>query len=73
MSREPQYRLITDSLDLREGKTPLNQYFRDMVEQVMVWGLQPLLVTGDSWYSGVDNLKFLQNQKLGFRFWRGEK
>lgn len=25
-------------------------------------------VTGDSWYSGVENLKFLRNQKLGFLF-----
>jgi hypothetical protein len=53
--------------DKREGKTK-NQYFREMVEIVMVWGLQPLLVTGDSWYSGVDNLKFLKNKELGFLF-----
>ncbi|MBE9252001.1 hypothetical protein IQ226_23470, partial [Dolichospermum sp. LEGE 00240] len=26
------------------------------------------IVTGDSWYSGVENLKFLRNQKLGFLF-----
>lgn len=32
------------------------------------WGVKPRLVTGDSWYSGVENLKFLRNQKLGFLF-----
>ncbi len=26
------------------------------------------LVTGDSWYSGVENLKFLRNKRLGFLF-----
>lgn len=26
------------------------------------------MVTGDSWYSGIENLKFLRNQKLGFLF-----
>jgi hypothetical protein len=26
------------------------------------------IVTGDSWYSGVESLKFLKNQKLGFLF-----
>lgn len=36
--------------------------------EVIIWGLKPRLVTGDSWYSGVENLKFLRNQKLGFIF-----
>jgi hypothetical protein len=39
-----------------------------MVIEVINWGLKPRLVTGDSWYSGVENLKFLKNQKLGFLF-----
>ncbi len=39
-----------------------------MLVEVTSWGLQPKLVTGDSWYSGVENLKFLKNQKLGFIF-----
>lgn len=34
----------------------------------MSWGVKPRIVTGDSWYSGVENLKFLRNQKLGFLF-----
>lgn len=51
----------------KEGKTK-NDYFREMLVEVMSWGLKPRLVTGDSWYSGVENLKFLRNQKLGFLF-----
>ncbi len=39
-----------------------------MVVEVIEWGLKPRLVTGDSWYSGVENLKFLRNQKMGFLF-----
>jgi hypothetical protein len=41
--------------DKSEGKTK-NDYFRDMLEEVLAWGLEPAFVTGDSWYSGVDNL-----------------
>ena len=39
-----------------------------MLTEVMDWGVKPRIVTGDSWYSGVENLKFLRNQKLGFLF-----
>jgi hypothetical protein len=39
-----------------------------MLLEVIAWGLKPRLVTGDSWYSGGENLKFLRNQKLGFLF-----
>lgn len=51
----------------QERKTK-NDYFREMVAEVIDWGLQPWVVTGDSWYSGRENLKFLRNQKLGFLF-----
>lgn len=51
--------------DKQEGKTK-NEYFREMVEEVIAWGLNSWLVTGDSWYSRVENLKFLKHQKLGF-------
>lgn len=53
--------------DKKEGKTK-NDYFREMLTEAIAWGLKPSLVTGDSWYSGVENLKFLRNQKLGFLF-----
>jgi hypothetical protein len=53
--------------DKEEAKTK-NDYFREMVLEVISWGLEPRIVTGDSWYSGVENLKFLKNQGLGFLF-----
>jgi hypothetical protein len=53
--------------DKKEGKTK-NDYFREMVIEIIEWGVKPRIVTGDSWYSGVENLKFLRNQKLGFLF-----
>ena len=53
--------------DKEERKTK-NDYFREMLIEVINWGVKPRLVTGDSWYSGVENLKFLRNQKLGFLF-----
>jgi Transposase DDE domain len=53
--------------DKKEGKTK-NDYFQEMLLEVSAWGLKPRLVTGDSWYSGVENLKFLRNQKLSFLF-----
>ena len=34
-----------------------------MFEEVLSWGLEPLLVTGDSWYSSLENLKFLKEKK----------
>ena len=59
--------------DKQEGKTNkgfsrMYDYFREMLLQVITWGLKPSMVTGDSWYSSIANLKFLRNQKLGFLF-----
>lgn len=48
-----------------EGKTK-NDYFQDMVTEVFAWGLRPEWVTADSWYSSLDNLKFLRNKEVGF-------
>jgi Transposase DDE domain len=53
--------------DKKEEKTK-NDYFQEMLIEVITWGLKPRIVTGDSWYSSVANLKFLKNQKLGFLF-----
>ncbi len=53
--------------DKKEGKTK-NDYFQEMLLEVLLWGLKPRMVTGDSWYSSIANLKFLKNQKLGFLF-----
>jgi hypothetical protein len=53
--------------DKREEKTK-NEYFREMVAEVQAWGVELAWVTGDSWYSSVENLKFLRNEKVGFLF-----
>ena len=37
-----------------------------MLSEVLAWGVQPIYVTGDSWYSSKKNLKFLRKQELGF-------
>jgi hypothetical protein len=58
---------VTPIYDKKEGKTK-NDYFQEMLTEVIDWGVKPRIITGDSWYSGVENLKFLRNQKLGFLF-----
>ena len=45
-----------------------NDYFQEMLVEVLAWGLQPAWVTGDSWYSGTANLKMIKNHHRGFLF-----
>ena len=59
-------------VDKAEGKTK-NELFREMVNEVLGWGLRPALVSADSWYSGVENLKFLRKKGLGFLIGLGEQ
>lgn len=49
----------------QDGKTK-NDYLREMISEVLDWGLQPKTVTTDTWYSSQKNLKFLKNQGLEF-------
>ena len=53
--------------DKREGKTK-NDYFQEMLIEVLAWGLEPAFVTGDSWYSCVANLKLIKHHQLGLLF-----
>jgi hypothetical protein len=53
--------------DKAMGKTK-NDYFQDMLAEVLAWGLEPAFITGDSWYSCVKNLKTIKNHRLGFLF-----
>lgn len=39
-----------------------------MIVEVCAWGLEPSLVTGDSWYASLENLKFLRHQERGCLF-----
>lgn len=36
--------------------------------EVLAWGLKPSVVTGDSWYSCINNLKMVKNHQLGLLF-----
>lgn len=45
-----------------------NDYFREMLIEVMSWGVWPAWITGDSWYSSLENLKFIRSKKLNFMF-----
>jgi hypothetical protein len=38
----------------KEGKTK-NDYFQEMLKEVIDWGVKPRIVTGDSWYSGLES------------------
>ena len=58
--------------DKSEGKTK-NDYFQDMLDEVLAWGLEPAMVTGDSWYSGVDNLKRDQKPSVGLALRAGKQ
>jgi len=54
-------------VDKSSGKTK-NDYFRDMLVEILTWGLQPAWITGDSWYSSLENLKCVKHHTLGFLF-----
>lgn len=57
------YRLYDHS----DNKTK-NDYFLDMLDEVLDWGLSASYVTGDSWYSPTKNLKSIKYRGLGFMF-----
>ena len=46
--------------DKSEDKTK-NDYFREMLIEVLPWGLKPAFVTDNSCYSCVKNLKAIKN------------
>lgn len=49
----------------QEGKTK-NDYLREMIAEVLDWGLEPETITTDAWYFSKDNIKFLKNKGLRF-------
>ena len=54
--------------DKSSNKTK-NDYFHEMLVELLSWGLAPSWITGDSWYSSIGNMKFIR--KLGFKFMFG--
>jgi len=57
------FRLIDKSI----GKTK-NKHFREMINEVLIWGLRPAWITGDSWIARLDNLKCVKHHTLSFMF-----
>jgi len=51
-----------------KDKKSKNEYFREMLDEVLEWGLEPAWVTGDAWYSSLDNLKFIRKRGLRMFF-----
>lgn len=49
-------------------KKTKNDYFLDMLKEVMLWGLRPAWITGDSWYSSIGNMKKIRKLNLNFMF-----
>ncbi len=46
-----------------EDKTK-NDLLREMLNEVVDWGLSPKLVIGDSWYASLDNLKWIRRKQI---------
>lgn len=57
------YRIV----DKEEEKTK-NEHFREMLIEVLEWGLSPLWISGDSWYSSLKNMKFIRKNNVNFMF-----
>jgi DDE superfamily endonuclease len=53
--------------DKQDGKTK-HDYFREMIAEVIEWGLKPAMITADSWYASVGTLTHLKNGAWGFLF-----
>lgn len=45
-----------------------NDYFLDMLAEVLTWGVNPSFVTGDSWYSSTNNFKAIRKNELSSLF-----
>ena len=53
--------------DKADGKTK-NDYFQDMLTEVLAWGLRPTFATGDTWYSCEKNLRTVKNHQMSLMF-----
>lgn len=45
-----------------------NDYFQEMLNEVITWEIKPSHITVDSWYSSKENLKHIKKAELGFMF-----
>lgn len=53
--------------DSTDGKTK-NDYFQEMLTEVLACWLEPLWGTVDYWYSSLENLKFIRKNGLSMLF-----
>lgn len=44
-----------------------NDYLKEMILEVIKWGVQPCTVTTDCWYSSPENLRFFRDKELNFQ------
>ncbi len=56
----------------QDGKTK-NDYLREMVDEVISWGIKATNITTDGWYASKQNLKFFRDKVLNERSRIGEK
>jgi len=63
MSLPINYRIINKE----EGKTK-HDYFLEMLEEIKQWGILPLTITADSWYSKKETFKFFKDKEQSFLF-----
>jgi len=52
----------------KDSKTTKNDLLREMVDELLEWGIKPAIVSGDSWYSGLENLKYFRSQGIAWAF-----
>ncbi|MBD2511120.1 transposase [Nostoc muscorum FACHB-395] len=50
----------------KQDQKTKNDYLREIITEVLDWGLKPKRVTTDAWYSSKENLKLLKKKGLGF-------
>lgn len=51
-----------------KDKMTKNDYFQEMLNEVITWEIKPSHITVDSWYSSKENLKHIKKAELGFMF-----
>ena len=49
------------------GGQSKHQILRQMIRELIAWGLKPARFTADSWYAALENLKFLRNLEISFQ------
>lgn len=60
MSVPVSYRIVN-----KADKLSKNDYFRQMLDELLQWRVQAEIVTGNSWYASRENFKLLKDQQLG--------